>query len=79
MVVDNSEYKHRFVNYKLFLFKDAVGNTGHCATRAINGHFLDAKNSELLSFPQNYISIDLGPVQTSNFSCAESNANERKQ
>ena len=62
MVVDNSEYKHRFVNYKLFLFKDAVGNTGHCATRAINGHFLDAKNSELLSFPQNYISIDLVPL-----------------
>ena len=61
-VVDNSEYKHRFVNYKLFLFKDVVGNTVHCATRAINGHFLDVKKSKLLSFPQKYISIDLVPL-----------------
>lgn len=31
MVVDNTEYKHRLVNYKLFLFKDAAGNTGRDA------------------------------------------------
>ena len=33
-----------------FLFKDAVGNTGHCATRAINGHFSWCEKFGIIEF-----------------------------